>query len=51
MAIADLDYRYVQVNQALCDMTGYRGDELAGLTFSDLTHPDDHRPSHANSSS
>lgn len=42
MAIVDLDYRYVQVNQAFCDMTGYRGDELAGLTFTDLTHPDDH---------
>lgn len=43
IAIAGLDYRYAQVNQALCDMTGYRGDELSGLTLFDLTHPDDHR--------
>jgi diguanylate cyclase (GGDEF)-like protein/PAS domain S-box-containing protein len=41
IAIVDLDYRFVQVNQAFCDMTGYRGDELAGLSFTDITHPED----------
>jgi diguanylate cyclase (GGDEF)-like protein/PAS domain S-box-containing protein len=41
MALVGLDYRFQQVNQALCDMTGYRGDDLAELTLSDITHPDD----------
>jgi diguanylate cyclase (GGDEF)-like protein/PAS domain S-box-containing protein len=42
MAMVSPDYRFVQVNQALCDMTGYRGDELVGMSFTDITHPEDH---------
>ena len=41
MAVADLDGRFLEVNQALCAITGYRADELAGMTFSAITHPDD----------
>ncbi|MBF0516896.1 MAG: PAS domain S-box protein [Nitrospirae bacterium] len=32
---------YVQVNQAFCNITGYSCKELLGLTFKDITHPDD----------
>jgi PAS domain S-box-containing protein len=33
--------RWLRVNQRLCDLLGYTRDELAVLTFQDLTHPDD----------
>ncbi len=32
---------YVRANQRFCEITGYGEEELRGLTFSDLTHPDD----------
>jgi diguanylate cyclase (GGDEF)-like protein/PAS domain S-box-containing protein len=41
MAVADLDGRFLEVNQALCAITGYALDELPGKTFSTITHPDD----------
>jgi len=41
MAQLDLNGRWVWVNQAICDITGYSADELMELTFSDITHPDD----------
>ncbi len=41
MAVSDLDGRFLEVNQALCAITGYASDELAGTTFSAITHPDD----------
>ncbi len=41
MAVADLDGRFLEVNQALCAITGYPAEELAGSTFSAITHPDD----------
>lgn len=31
----------LSVNDAFCDIVGYRRDELAGLRFQDITHPDD----------
>jgi len=34
--IADLDGRYVEVNQAGCRMLGYRRDEIIGKTIKDL---------------
>ena len=41
LAIVGLDCRWLAVNAALCEMIGYSEDELAGLTFVDITHPDD----------
>ena len=41
MAVADLDGTYLEVNQALCTITGYRAAALCGRHFSSITHPDD----------
>jgi PAS domain S-box-containing protein len=41
MALASVDGRIVRVNSAFCELSGYAADDLYGLTFSDLTHPDD----------
>ena len=41
MAILGPDDRLAQVNQAFCQLTGYRGDELASKTYIDITYPDD----------
>ena len=41
MDICDLEGRFVQVNQKLCDILGYSQSELKALTFIELTHPDD----------
>jgi PAS domain S-box-containing protein len=37
----DLSGRFVRVNQRLCDITGYKHEELLGMTPADLTHPED----------
>ena len=42
MAISTLDGVWVAVNPALCKLFGYTEDDLlGGLSFADLTHPDD----------
>jgi PAS domain S-box-containing protein len=41
MAIVGPDLRLAEVNAAYCRLTGYSAAELADLTFSDITHPDD----------
>lgn len=41
LAIVDLDGRFKTVNPALHEMLGYSEFELLGMTFQDLTHPDD----------
>jgi diguanylate cyclase (GGDEF)-like protein/PAS domain S-box-containing protein len=41
MAVADLQGRFLEVNQALCTITGYSAAELGGTTFADITHPED----------
>lgn len=41
LAIVGLDGRFMDVNPALYDMLGYSEQELLGMTFQDLTHPDD----------
>ncbi|HEY3897576.1 MAG TPA: PAS domain S-box protein [Chthoniobacter sp.] len=33
--------RYLRVNPRFCEITGYSEEELLGMTFRDLTHPDD----------
>ena len=40
-AITDPDFRCVRVNDAFCAFIGYRAEEIAGLSFKDLTHPED----------
>jgi two-component system cell cycle sensor histidine kinase/response regulator CckA len=41
MDMVDGDGRIVLTNAALAEMLGYDKSELAGLTFPDVTHPDD----------
>ncbi len=41
MAIVSLDGYWLKVNSALCQLVGYSPEELLGLTFQDITHPDD----------
>ena len=41
VALADLNYRFVEVNEAFCRLLGYRREELLQLTFAQITHPED----------
>jgi len=41
MSIVALEGQFLKANAALCEMFGYTEDDLQGLTFQDLTHPDD----------
>jgi len=41
MAVMDLDGRWLGVNRVLCQITGYSEEQLLGLTFQDITHPED----------
>ncbi len=41
MALVAIDGRWLEVNDALCDMLGYQESELLQLTFMDVTHPED----------
>lgn len=41
MALTDLDGRFLEVNQAFCQITGYTGRELSARDFPSITHPDD----------
>lgn len=33
--------RFVRVNRKFCEITGYSQDELLGMSYTDLTHPED----------
>ena len=39
-----LDGRWLRVNNRLCEIIGYSRDELMGMTFQDVTLPDDMEP-------
>ncbi len=41
MTIATLDGRWLKVNPAFCRLMGYTEQELEGMNFQDITHPDD----------
>jgi len=41
MALIDMDGRWLQVNDALCRITGCTQDELKATTLAAITHPDD----------
>jgi PAS domain S-box-containing protein len=41
MADSSLDARFIRVNQRFCKIMGYSREELLGLTFREITHPDD----------
>lgn len=36
-----LDYRWMRVNHKFAEITGYSPEELRGMCFKDITHPDD----------
>ena len=41
MALVGPDGRWLQINDAVCEMTGYPREVLLRKTFQDITHPDD----------
>jgi PAS domain S-box-containing protein len=41
IATVDKNLKFLKVNKAFCEMLGYREEELANLTISDITHPED----------
>jgi two-component system phosphate regulon sensor histidine kinase PhoR len=41
MTLVAPDGRLLTANRALCDMLGYSEDQMRGLTFQQITHPDD----------
>ncbi|CAN5143192.1 MAG: PAS domain S-box protein [Thermoleophilaceae bacterium] len=41
MALVGDDLVLAEVNAAFCKLTGYSAEELSGLTFNDISHPDD----------
>ena len=41
LALADLDGRWFRVNRYFCNMVGDSEEELLGMNFQSITHPDD----------
>lgn len=41
IALVSPDGKWLRVNRRLCDMLGYQAEELMGMTFQQITHPDD----------
>ncbi|MEH1888754.1 MAG: PAS domain S-box protein [Nostoc sp.] len=41
ITLITLDGRFLQINSALCEITGYSHEELIQMNFEEITHPDD----------
>lgn len=41
ISVVALDGRLIKVNASLCELLGYRPEELEGLHFTNVTHPED----------
>lgn len=41
MAVIAKDGSWIEVNEKVCEITGYTKEELSQLSFQDITHPDD----------
>ncbi|MBD2521731.1 PAS domain S-box protein [Nostoc sp. FACHB-133] len=41
ITLVALDGKFIQVNPAVCEITGYSPEELMQITFKEITHPDD----------
>jgi len=41
MTMTDPDYRFVKVKSTFCLMHGFTQEELTGMKFTEITHPDD----------
>ncbi len=41
MAVIARDGSWIEVNEKVCEITGYTKEELSQLSFQDITHPDD----------
>jgi PAS domain S-box-containing protein len=41
ITLVALDGEFIQVNPALCEITGYSHEELMQMNFREITHPDD----------
>lgn len=45
---ADIQGRFIQVNQKFCEIVGYTEEEILFRSFAEITHPDDLTVDHAN---
>jgi len=45
ICFTSIDGRFLHVNQTLCNFLGYKREELLGMGFIDVTHPDDQEAS------
>ena len=41
VALVGLDSKLILANKSFSDITGYSGEELKGVSFADITHPED----------
>jgi PAS domain S-box-containing protein len=41
ITLENLDGQFLEVNHAFCELTGYAEQELAGVNYRELTHPED----------